>query len=148
MTLDSPGVVVLDTSAVPDVYIGLRARNSNAEPTLVLPGRAQNSVRVLIPDDRAAPWGFHDATLVDMTGATGPSVSKEELSTLWRQWPVSLVVGMSKRQSDLELMRRDCKARFSSGLGPIVEVPGVLVLTVEGHSTRLYRSRPPEAQCG
>ena len=34
--------------------------------TWVLPGRAQNSVRVLIPDDRVAPWGFHDATLVDM----------------------------------------------------------------------------------
>ena len=95
VTLDSLGVVVLDTSAVPDV-IGLRARNNDAEPTRVLPGRAQNSVRVLIPDDRAAPWGFNDATLVDMAGATGPSVSKDELSSLRRQWPVSPVAGMSE----------------------------------------------------
>ena len=34
-----------------------------------LPGRAQNSVRVLITDDKAAPWGFHDITLEDMAGA-------------------------------------------------------------------------------
>ena len=74
--LDSPGVVVLDTSVVPD-FIGLRACNNDAGPTWVLPGRPQNSVRVLIPDDRAAPWGFHDATLVDMTGATRHSVSKK-----------------------------------------------------------------------
>ena len=71
---------MLDTSAVPDV-IGLQARNNDAEPTWVLPGRVQNSVRVLIPDDRVASWGFHDATIVDMAGATRPSVSREELST-------------------------------------------------------------------
>ena len=92
--------------------IGLRAHNDGAKPTRVLPGRAQNSVWVLIPDDRAASWGFHNVTLVDMAGATGPSVSKEDLSSLRRQWPVSLVAGMSNRQTDLELMRRDCKARF------------------------------------
>ena len=72
VNLDLPGVVVLDTSAVPDVF-DLRARNNDAEPTRVLPGRAQNSVRVLMPDDRAAPWGFHDATIVDLAGATGRS---------------------------------------------------------------------------
>ena len=66
-----PGVVVLDTKAVPDV-IGLRARNSAAAP----------GNRVIIPDDRAAPWGFHDDTLMDMAGAYGPPVSKEELSAL------------------------------------------------------------------
>ena len=60
-----------------------------------------------IPDDRSAPWGFHDVTLVDMAGAT-----EEELSTLRRQWPISLVSGMSKRQTKLELMWRDSKARF------------------------------------
>ena len=81
--LNHAGAVVLDTSAIPDV-IRLRARDNDAEPTQVLPGRAQNStsVWVLIPDDRAAPWGFHDVTLVDMAGATGPSVSREELSAL------------------------------------------------------------------
>ena len=88
MTLDSPGVVVLDTSVVPDV-ISLRH-----VMTRVLPGRAQNRVRVLIPDDRMVPWGFHDVTLVDMAGATGPCVSKEDLSSLRRQWPVSVVAWM------------------------------------------------------
>ena len=74
----------------------LQVHNNDPEPTQVQPGRAQNSVWVLIPDDRAAPWGFHDATLVDMAGVAGPSVSKEELSALRWQWPVSLVAGMSK----------------------------------------------------
>ena len=32
-----------------------------------LPGRAQNSACVLVPDARAMPRGFHDVTLVDMT---------------------------------------------------------------------------------
>ena len=58
MTLDSLGLVVLDTKAALDV-ISLRARNDGAAPTRVLPGRAQNSVRVLIPDDRAAPRGLY-----------------------------------------------------------------------------------------
>ena len=48
--------------------------------------------------------GFHDATTVNMAGA------KEELNALRWQWPISVVAGMSKRQPDLELMRRDCKA--------------------------------------
>ena len=43
MTLDAPGVVVLDV-------LGVRACNDDAEPTRVLSGRAQNSVPVLIPD--------------------------------------------------------------------------------------------------
>ena len=47
VTLDSPGVVVLDTSYVAD-FLGLRTRDADAE--LVLPGRAQDSVRVLIPE--------------------------------------------------------------------------------------------------
>ena len=105
MTLDSLGVVVLDTSAVPD-FIGLQARNNDAEPTWVLPGRAQSSVRVLMPDDRAAPPSW--IWLVRL------GLPSEELSALRRQWPVSVVPGMSKRQTELELMRRDCKARFRS----------------------------------
>ena len=54
MTLDSPGVVVLDTKAVLDV-IGLWACNAAAAPTRVLPGRVKNSVRVLIVAYSAAP---------------------------------------------------------------------------------------------
>ena len=75
VTLDSPGVVVLDTSHVPDV-LGLRACNADAELTRVLPGSAQNSVRVLIPDVNAAPSGFYDVTLVDMAGETGPHLGQ------------------------------------------------------------------------
>ena len=54
VTLDSPGVVVLDTSHVPDV-LGLRTRNADAELLRVLPGRAQDSVRVLIPGSMTSP---------------------------------------------------------------------------------------------
>ena len=103
VTLDSPGVVELDTSVV----WGLRTRNQNTGPTRVLPGRAQNSVCVLIPDVRAAPRGFHEVTLVDMTGETGPEVSMEEMGLLRRQWPTSpLLTGMSRRQADLETQWR------------------------------------------
>ena len=104
-------MVELDTSVIPDV-LGLRVRYPNAEPTRVLPGRAQNSVHVLVPDARATPWGFHDVTLVDMTGETGPTVSMEEMSNLRRQWPASLLTGMTQRQTDLQLLRRECKNRF------------------------------------
>ena len=79
MTLDSPGVVVWDTSVVPNV-LGLRAHYTEVEPTRVLPGMAQNSVRVLIPDASATPRGFHDVTIVDMAGETGPPVSMREMS--------------------------------------------------------------------
>ena len=54
VTLDSPGVVVLDTSYVPDV-LGLRTHDADAELVRVLQGRAENSVRVLIPDAIAGP---------------------------------------------------------------------------------------------
>ena len=43
VNLESPGVVELDTSVVPDV-LGLRALYDDAEPIRVLPGMAQNSV--------------------------------------------------------------------------------------------------------
>ena len=49
---ESPGVVKLDTSVVPDV-LGLRAFYDDAKSVQVLPGRAQN--RVLVPDARAKP---------------------------------------------------------------------------------------------
>ena len=44
VTLDSPGVVVLDTLCVPDV-LGLRTRDADAEPVRVLPGRAPSVFR-------------------------------------------------------------------------------------------------------
>ena len=111
VNLLSPGVVELDTSVVPDV-LGLRALYENAEPSRVLPVWAQNSVRVLVPEARATPMGFHDVTLVDLTGVSGLPVSMGEMGDLRRQWPTSLLTGMTRRQTDLELMRRECKRRF------------------------------------
>ena len=62
VSLDSPGVVIWNTKHVPD-DVGLRARNDDAVPTRVLPGRAKDSVWILITEDSVAPWGFHDVTL-------------------------------------------------------------------------------------
>ena len=42
---------------------------SDADLVGVLPGRSQDSVRVLIPDANAGASGFHDVTLVDMADA-------------------------------------------------------------------------------
>ena len=56
MTFTPPEVVTLDTLVIQDV-LGLRTRSSDAGQTRVLPGRAPNSVRALIPDDRAIPGG-------------------------------------------------------------------------------------------
>ena len=43
VTLDSPGVVVLDTTCVPDV-LGLRTRYDDAETVRILQGKARESV--------------------------------------------------------------------------------------------------------
>ena len=67
VNLESTGVVELDTAVVPDV-LGLRAHYEDAKSTRVLPGRARNSVQILVPNTNATPRGFHDITLVDMTG--------------------------------------------------------------------------------
>ena len=111
VTLDSPGVVELGTSFVSDV-LGLRVHYQNAGPTWLLPGRAQNSGCVLIPDARVVPWGFHDVTLVDMLGETGPEVAMEDMCNLRRQWTTSLLAGVSRRQTDLESHLLECKNRF------------------------------------
>ena len=47
VNLESPGVVKLDTNVVPDV-LSLKAFYDNAETVQVLPGRAENTVRVLV----------------------------------------------------------------------------------------------------
>ena len=57
----------------PDI-LGLRTRDSKADVVWVLPGRAQNSIRVLIPVDRAASLGFHDVMLDDQTSESGSIV--------------------------------------------------------------------------
>ena len=73
VTLDSSGVYVLDTTYVPDV-LGLRTRFPDAGTVKVLQGRAQESVRILIPDDKVTVRGFHDVILVDMASAVKPVV--------------------------------------------------------------------------
>ena len=84
----------------------------DTELVRVLTGRAQDSVRVLIPDANVEASGFHDVTLVNMADAARPPVSVGDLGLLRRQWPVSIVAGMSLRQTELELMRHACKERF------------------------------------
>ena len=81
VNLESSGVVELDTSVVPDV-LRLRTLYDDAKPIRVLPGRARNSVRVLVPDARAKPRGFHDVTLLDMTKVTSPAVSTADMCDL------------------------------------------------------------------
>ena len=56
--------------------------------------------------------GFHDVTLLDMADAVGPVVPLGDLWLLRRQWPLSVVSGMSRKQTDLELMRYECKQCF------------------------------------
>ena len=70
---------MLDTSYVPDV-LGLRTRD--AELVRVLPGRAQDSIRVLIPDANVGASGLHDVIIEDMADVAGPPVSVGDLCLL------------------------------------------------------------------
>ena len=67
----------------------------------VLKGRAQESVRALIPDAKGTDHGFHDVMLVDMVDADAPVVPVADVCLLRRQWPLSVVSCMSPRQTDL-----------------------------------------------
>ena len=58
---------------------------------------------MLIPDTNMADRGFHDVTLLDMAEVVGPAVPVGDLTILQWQWPLSVVSGMSQRQTDLEL---------------------------------------------
>ena len=73
----------MDTSLVLDI-LGMRTRDAAAELIRVLPGRVQDSVRVLIPDARVVACGFHDVTLVEMLDAAGPPVPVGVLGQLLR----------------------------------------------------------------
>ena len=74
--LDSPGVVTLDTSVVFGV-LRLRESYDNAEPVRVLPGMAENIIRILIPEDRVEPWGLHDILLKDMATEISPRLRQQ-----------------------------------------------------------------------
>ena len=67
MDLTSPGVVVLDTTVVPDV-VDLPAFDDRAPVVRVLPGDFGNTVQVLVPDIRAEPRGFHDLLIENLSG--------------------------------------------------------------------------------
>ena len=79
----------------------------DAEPVRVLPGRAENIVRVLVPDARAEPRGCHHILLENLMTEIAPAVSTADLCELRQLWPPSLLSEMSQEQ------RRECKRRFS-----------------------------------
>ena len=54
--------------------------------------------------------GFHDIMLVNMNGETGPTVSMGQMSNLRRQWPTSLLTGITPRQTDLQSRLRNSLA--------------------------------------
>ena len=67
---------------------------------------------MLIPDANVTDHGFLYVTLLDMADAVGPVVPVGDLWLLRRQWPLSVVSGMSRKQTDLELMSHECKQCF------------------------------------
>ena len=112
----SPGVVVLDTTVVPDV-VGLYAFDDKAALVQVLPGDFPNIVGVLVPDDRAAPRGLHDLLIEDLSSTEARHVrpaSAADLTKLRQQWPLSLLTGMTRREVDMESLRWGCKREFGN----------------------------------
>ena len=107
--LNSPGVVVLNTTVIPDV-LGLHAFNEEAALVPVLPGASPNIVWVLVPDDRAAPRGFHDLLIEDLSATKVLPASAGALTVLRQHWPPSLLSGMTKCQVDMESQRREAGA--------------------------------------
>ena len=66
--LTTLGVVDLDNSTMPDVF-GLQAFNSREPVAWVLPGDFRNTNRVLVSDATAAPIGFHDVMLENLSNS-------------------------------------------------------------------------------
>ena len=89
-------------------------------------------------DARVKPRGFHDVTLVDMTHVSGPAVSTADMSYLWRQWPTSLLTGITRRHTDLELMWRQCKCRFRDIQAGICEYCGQHIMHDMAHHVSMY----------
>ena len=59
-------------------------------------GKAENIVRVLVPDVRVESRGYHDILLQNMTTEIAPAVSTADLCELRRFWPQSLLSEMLK----------------------------------------------------
>ena len=73
-----------------------RPRITNSVPVKVMKGRSPESVCILIPDDKEPDRGFHDVILVDMLDADAPVAPVADLNILRRQWPLSILSGMSR----------------------------------------------------
>ena len=87
--LTTLGVVDLDTSLLPDVF-GLRTFDYQEPVARVLPGDFRNSVRVLVSDATAAPMGFHDIIIEDLSGTPdfhARRIMPSDVSSLRRLWP-------------------------------------------------------------
>ena len=85
----------------------MHAFNEEAVLVRVLPGASPNIVRILIPDDRTEPWGFHDLLIEDLTATKVRPVYAGDLTELRQHWLPSLLSGMTKCQVDMESQRRD-----------------------------------------
>ena len=147
--------MVLDTNVVPDV-IGLHDFHDQAALVRVLPGHSQNIVRVLVPDDRAAPPGFHDLLIDDLSDTKVLPASAGDLTVMRQHWPPSLLSGMTKHQIDMEAQRRECKHQFGnlrpgkcSHCGTYINtslaVPDSMVFCVEGDRPGLRGPSPSPA---
>ena len=60
------------------------------------------------------------------------------MSNLRRQWPQSLLTGMTQRQTDLELMRRKCKLQFSNLQAGICSYYGRHIVHDMAHHASTY----------
>ena len=82
--LTSPGVVVLDTTVVPDV-VGLCSFDDRAPVVRMLPGDFGNTVRVLVPDVRAEPhrdFVRHECLSCPTSVCRGPDRTETALAVL------------------------------------------------------------------
>ena len=97
VTLGSDELYNLNTECVPDV-LGMRARRPEAAVIKVVSAGDSQCVRVLIPDENVWYQGFHDVLLFDMADEDAPYVAVNDVSAVRKQWPVSVVSGMTRRQ--------------------------------------------------
>ena len=114
---------MLDTSVDPDV-LGLKAFYINAEPVRVLPGMAENIMRILVSDDSAEPRGFRNILLEDMTSKNVPAASAGDMSELRQLWHQSLFSEMSEHQN--------VSAGLATELQPVVYGYNIYYLRYDG----------------
>ena len=96
--------------------LGLHAFKDEAALVRVLPDDFPNIVRVLVPDDRAEPRGFHNLLIEDLSATEDchdQPASAGDLTVMKQQGPSSLLSGMTKCQVDMESLHRDCKCKLA-----------------------------------